>query len=206
MITISGTLKICDFGLARGVAGRYYSTENLTRYVATRWYRAPELMLSHTPYSKGIDMWAVGCILAEFYGRRPLFQGSDETEQVFEILKVLGTPPPQVMSYYGSRTPWDPRIPSKPRYRPLSWNKVYPYASFVAHNLMSQLLCWDPRKRLTVEECLAHPFVKRVRNVNEECRSREVFNSTWEWTKTTAPDLKRLLYDEVEKFKREKGF
>jgi mitogen-activated protein kinase 7 len=68
-------LKICDFGLARGLSG---STEGfMTEYVATRWYRAPEIMLSFKSYTKAIDMWSVGCIFAELLGNKPLFKGRD---------------------------------------------------------------------------------------------------------------------------------
>jgi mitogen-activated protein kinase 7 len=71
-------LKICDFGLARGVLQSPQQNGGfLTEYVATRWYRAPELMLSFRSYSKAIDMWSVGCILAELIGGQPLFRGRD---------------------------------------------------------------------------------------------------------------------------------
>jgi mitogen-activated protein kinase 7 len=73
-------LKICDFGLARGVLPPPEQNGGfLTEYVATRWYRAPEVMLSFRSYSKAIDMWSVGCILAELLGGTPLFKGRDCT-------------------------------------------------------------------------------------------------------------------------------
>lgn len=81
LCTITGEIKICDFGLARGISPTFSLsggvTNHITNYVATRWYRAPELILSHKKYSKAVDMWAVGCILAEFYGRKPVFMGND---------------------------------------------------------------------------------------------------------------------------------
>ena len=71
-------LKICDFGLARGISEKVLVKENLmTEYVATRWYRAPEIMLSYKSYTKAIDIWSVGCIFAELLTRQPLFKGRD---------------------------------------------------------------------------------------------------------------------------------
>ena len=67
-------LKICDFGLARAL-GNADQSSFLTEYVATRWYRAPEVLLSWCRYTKALDMWSVGCIVAELLGRRPIFPG-----------------------------------------------------------------------------------------------------------------------------------
>lgn len=71
-------LKICDFGLARGYSSiPEKNTGFLTEYVATRWYRAPEIMLSFQSYTKAIDVWSIGCILAELLGGKPIFKGKD---------------------------------------------------------------------------------------------------------------------------------
>jgi mitogen-activated protein kinase 7 len=83
-------LKICDFGLARGLSDS--SSGFMTEYVATRWYRAPEIMLSFKSYTKAIDMWSVGCIFAELLGGKPLFKGRDYVDQLNQILNILGTP------------------------------------------------------------------------------------------------------------------
>ena len=81
-------MKIADFGLAREIRSRPPYTD----YVSTRWYRAPEVLLRSTNYSSPIDMWAVGCIMAELYTLRPLFPGSSEVDEIFKICAVLGTP------------------------------------------------------------------------------------------------------------------
>ena len=71
-------LKICDFGLARAdLPNLKYRATAMTDYVATRWYRAPEILLSFKKYSASVDVWSIGCILAEILGRRPLFPGKD---------------------------------------------------------------------------------------------------------------------------------
>lgn len=92
-------LKICDLGLARGYEDE---EEQKTEYVVTRWYRAPEVILNASQYSKAIDIWSVGCILAELLGRTPLFPGEDFLDQVQRIISVLGTPNFEDMKYIGN--------------------------------------------------------------------------------------------------------
>ena len=82
-------LKICDFGLARGYED---TTTTLTEYVVTRWYRAPEVILSWKKYTAAIDVWSVGCILAELIIRKPLLPATSEEEQLNMITKLLGNP------------------------------------------------------------------------------------------------------------------
>lgn len=86
-------LKICDFGLARVDDEANNELFHMSSYVATRWYRAPEIILYNQPYSKAVDMWSVGCILAELLGRVPIFAGKDTMHQLCLILSTLGTPP-----------------------------------------------------------------------------------------------------------------
>lgn len=82
---------ICDFGLSRGVAADDEPTE-LTSYVVTRWYRAPELLGGCKSYDAAVDMWSVGCILAEILGRRPLFPGKNYNHQLQVIVSIIGSP------------------------------------------------------------------------------------------------------------------
>uniref|UniRef100_A0A8C3WG24 Cyclin-dependent kinase 20 n=1 Tax=Catagonus wagneri TaxID=51154 RepID=A0A8C3WG24_9CETA len=94
LISASGQLKIVDFGLARVFSpdgSRLY-----TRQVATRWYRAPELLYGARQYDQGVDLWAVGCILGELLNGSPLFPGENDIEQLCCVLRILGTPSPQV--------------------------------------------------------------------------------------------------------------
>lgn len=81
-------VKIADFGLVREIRSRPPYTD----YVSTRWYRAPEVLLHSTTYSSPIDLWAVGCIAAEIYTYRPLFPGNTETDQLYKICAIMGTP------------------------------------------------------------------------------------------------------------------
>lgn len=85
-------LQICDFGLARVADPEHDHTGFLTEYVATRWYRAPEIMLNSKGYTQSIDIWSVGCILAEMLSNRPIFPGKHYLDQLNHILGVLGSP------------------------------------------------------------------------------------------------------------------
>ncbi|VAI40172.1 unnamed protein product [Triticum turgidum subsp. durum] len=88
LLVTNGIVKIADFGLAREVC----SSPPYTDYVSTRWYRAPEVLLQASAYTPSIDMWAIGAILAELFTLSPLFPGETETDQVYKICAVLGTP------------------------------------------------------------------------------------------------------------------
>ncbi|CCK71494.1 mitogen-activated protein kinase SMK1 KNAG_0H00790 [Huiozyma naganishii CBS 8797] len=211
LCTLNGCLKICDFGLARGIHAEYFaaghsSFQNITNYVATRWYRAPELILSNKMYTKAIDMWSIGCILAEFYLRKPIFMGRDSLHQIHEIMKILGTPPKDVLIAYGSlksinmlNTP-GPGAPAKP------WGSIFPQASAEAHDLLGHLLTWKVSPRFTVEQCLEHPFVMDVRQPTEEpACPLGPFDFSYENNLRSMRDLREYLIDEVVKFRQETG-
>lgn len=90
-------VKVCDFGLARTASQAQNDLNNgtqpvLTDYVATRWYRAPEILLGSTSYTYGVDIWAVGCILGELLNGKPIFPGSSTMNQLDRILEVTGRP------------------------------------------------------------------------------------------------------------------
>nr|XP_037272912.1 sporulation protein kinase pit1-like [Rhipicephalus microplus] len=136
-------VKIADFGLAREIR----SQPPYTDYVSTRWYRAPEVLLRSTTYSSPIDLWAVGCIIAELYTLQPLFPGRNEVDQLFRICAVLGTPdqrewPEGHQLAAALQLRW-PHFPQG------SLAAVVPTASREAHVLMRDLLRWNPARRPT---------------------------------------------------------
>jgi protein kinase len=147
----SGTvLKIADFGLAREIRSRPPYTE----YVSTRWYRAPEIAFRHEFYNSPVDIWAVGCIMAELFNQKPLFQGTSETDQVFRICSVLGTPGPsnwpdgvRLATRLGIRLPQTPASP-------LAMH--VPSASPEAIDLLKELLQLDPVRRISAVQALQH--------------------------------------------------
>jgi protein kinase len=147
-------LKIADYGLAREIRSRPPYTE----YISTRWYRAPEIVLRHDAYNSPVDIWAAGAIMAELFTLRPLFQGTSETDQLFRICSVLGTPNSTVW-------PEGVRLANRlgirlPQVSPTSLATLIPKASPEAIDLMVQMLRFDPSKRPSAAQALQHPFFK----------------------------------------------
>ena len=146
-------LKIADFGLAREIR----SVPPYTEYVSTRYYRAPECILKSTNYNSPIDIWGLGCIMAEMYTHpQPLFCGSNEKEVLFKICSVLGTP---------THDTWNNGIRQAniigkkfPTCSGTDLEKVIPDDSPEAIDLMKQMIQWDPNKRATAKKLLKHPF------------------------------------------------
>ncbi|XP_037554815.1 serine/threonine-protein kinase ICK isoform X1 [Dermacentor silvarum] len=146
-------VKIADFGLAREIR----SQPPYTDYVSTRWYRAPEVLLRSTTYSSPIDLWAVGCIIAELYTLQPLFPGRNEVDQLFRICAVLGTPdqrewPEGHQLAAALQLRW-PHFPQG------SLAAVVPSASREALVLMRDLLRWNPARRPTALLALRYPYL-----------------------------------------------
>ena len=146
-------LKIADFGLAREIR----SIPPYTEYVSTRYYRAPECILKSTNYNSPIDIWGLGCIMAEMYTHpQPLFCGSNEKEVLFRICSILGTPTHDI---------WNDGIRQAniigmkfPTCQGTDLEKVIPEASSEAIDLMKLMIQWDPNKRATAKNLLNHPF------------------------------------------------
>ena len=152
-ILISGDqVKLADFGLARDIN----SEPPFTDYVATRWYRSPEVILNSKVYSSPIDIFALGAIIAELYTGVPLFPGKEASDQMNKICEVLGTP---------SQSDWNEgydlanQIHFKfPQYRGKKLKNVIHRASDLAINLLEMMLCFNPSKRPSAVKCLQHPF------------------------------------------------
>ena len=160
----TGELRICDFGLARGIEEGVDGADlTLTNYVATRWYRPPEILLYRPSYGKPIDMWSIGCIFAEMLGRKVFLPGQSGFEQLHLILQKLGTPSEEIIETIPSSKSkiYLRRLPHYPAY-PLS--KRFPHASPLACDLLGKLLAFDPAQRITVEEALAHPYLSGLHN------------------------------------------
>jgi len=148
-------IKICDFGLARGLDFTEDPTMS-TNYVVTRWYRAPELLLNHKTVSKAIDMWSVGCIMAELLGKGVLFKGSSPINQVEKIIQVLGSQ--EIENVKGSPQGLE-FLSGLPKYKQQSLHKLFPNASADAIDLLEGLLQFNPEKRISAIEALRHPFL-----------------------------------------------
>ncbi|NWH77244.1 MK15 kinase, partial [Piaya cayana] len=163
-------VKLCDFGLARSLsqANEEQGDPALTEYVATRWYRAPEILLSSRSYTKGVDMWSIGCILGEMLLGKPLFPGTSTVNQLEQILRVIPTPSPEDVLALQSdyRASVINRICSRQQ---VTFEEILPSSTpLPALDLLKKLLVFNPDKRLTAEEALQHPYVRRF-----HCPARE---------------------------------
>ena len=155
------SLRMCDFGLARESDASLSAA--LTEYVVTRWYRAPEVLLSGGRYTSTIDVWSVGCILAELLLRRPLFMGNNYLHQLQCITETLGSPTEEDLHFVRAaaarnfmlRLPHCDGVPFEVLFSMVGDSPVV--------DLLRRMLMFDPDKRATVKECLAHPFLARVR-------------------------------------------
>nr|GMC66181.1 mitogen-activated protein kinase 7 [Ipomoea batatas]GMC71933.1 mitogen-activated protein kinase 7 [Ipomoea batatas]GMD54254.1 mitogen-activated protein kinase 7 [Ipomoea batatas]GME13814.1 mitogen-activated protein kinase 7 [Ipomoea batatas] len=155
LVNANCDLKICDFGLARTTRD---NGQFMTEYVVTRWYRAPELLLSCDNYGTSIDVWSVGCIFAEILGRKPLFQGSECLNQLKLIINVLGTQPEADLRFIDNSKA-KKFIRSLPFSRGIHFSSLFPQADPLALDLLQQMLVFDPSKRITVAEALHHPYL-----------------------------------------------
>ncbi|XP_077676617.1 mitogen-activated protein kinase 7 [Eretmochelys imbricata] len=193
-------LKIGDFGMARGLCTKpdeykYFMTE----YVATRWYRAPELMLSLHEYTQAIDMWSVGCIFAEMLGRKQLFPGKNYIHQLQLIMTVLGTPSAKVIHAIGADRV-RAYIQSLPSRQPVPWENLYQQADRSALALLAKMLHFDPRERIAVAEALKHPFVAKYHDPDDEPDCVPAFDFDFDKQVLTKERIKEAIVAEIRDF------
>ncbi len=190
-------LKIGDFGMARGLCSSAEEHATfMTEYVATRWYRAPELMLSLSEYTFAIDIWSVGCIFAEMLARRQLFPGKNYLNQLQLILSVVGTPSEEYVKNVGSERV-KAYLQSLPPRKPVELSVLFPNASSLALDLLRRMLQLDPKKRLSSEDGLAHRYLGQYHDVKDEPVCRPPFDFTFEKELVSKEDLTKAIIDEI---------
>jgi len=192
LLNASCDLKICDFGLARTSTERNFMTE----YVVTRWYRAPELLLSCEHYTAAIDIWSVGCILAELLGRRPLFPGKDYVDQLKLIVKTLGPPPEEDLTFISSHKA-RAYIRALPPVERVDFSKKFPDADPLAIDLMERMLEFDPRKRINVEDALKHPWLAQLHDEAAEPSAPAPFEFDFEDAQLDEQAVRDLVWEEM---------
>ncbi|KAK6773562.1 hypothetical protein RDI58_028800 [Solanum bulbocastanum] len=192
-------LKICDFGLARVSFNDVPSAIFWTDYVATRWYRAPELCGSFfSKYTPAIDIWSIGCIFAELLSGKPLFPGKNVVHQLDLITDLLGTPPPETVAKIRNEKARR-YLSSMRKKQPVGFAKKFPNADPLALRLLERLLAFDPKDRPSAEEGLEDPYFHGLSNADREpCRppiSKLEFE--FEKRKLAKDDVRELIYREI---------
>ena len=168
----------------------------MTEYVVTRWYRAPELLLNSTDYTAAIDVWSVGCIFMELMNRKPLFPGKDHVHQMRLLTELLGTPNESDLGFVRNEDArrYIKQLNPHPRQQ---LAQVFPHVHPLAIDLVDKMLTFDPSKRITVEEALAHPYLERLHDVADEPICPMPFSFEFEQQALGEEEMKEMIYREA---------
>ncbi|KAJ5265222.1 uncharacterized protein N7525_007426 [Penicillium rubens] len=188
-------LKICDFGLARE------QDAQMTGYVATRYYRAPEIMLTWQNYNYAVDMWSVGCILAEMIIGKVLFPGRNHVHHFILITELLEKPSEEVMKRVYSKSTLE-FVDSLPKKESFGLTSILGDADPQAIDLVEKMLNVDPHGRITTADAIKHPYVVTYQDSDDE----PVCVSQLDWSfldpKLSADEWKSTMYFEVLNYHR----
>jgi len=184
------TMKLADLGSCRGI----YSRQPYTEYISTRWYRAPECLLTDGYYSYKMDMFASGCVWFEVMALFPLFPGQNEMDQLVKIHNVLGTPSSDLIARKfktnGTHNPSDFNEPVKGT----GLERLCPHASTEFFELLYKLLKYDPDERILARQALKDPYFRDLRETDRRQEQQEVLKNENNFNQTTVPeqeDIKR---------------
>lgn len=207
------TLKILDFGLARNNTGIL-----MTPYVVTRYYRAPEIILG-LPYKENVDIWSVGCIIAEVLRGSILFRGSDHIDQWNKILRELGSPPDSLVQKLAPGVQLF--MHTLPHYCGKTFEQLFPDELFQYHNngsegsalkileardLLQKMLTIDPDERISVDEALNHSYVSHW-YIQDEVHAppSQSYDLSLDDELHTIDEWKQLIYAEILSHRNESG-
>lgn len=207
LVNANCDLAVCDFGLARGFDEDGLSP--MTEYVVTRWYRAPELLCEANHYGKPVDVWSVGCIFAELLTHEAFFQGENPQRQLEVIVSKLGCPERSRLDFVKSKAALERVLKYEHRKPPpfealfVKVGKLNP----LALDLISSMLLFLPDDRVTVEEALAHPYLKDFHGQMEEPECESLFDFDFErsdsplYTDLSREEVQALMYSEMLHFR-----
>ena len=152
------TLKLCDFGCAKHLV----KTESNIAYICSRFYRPPELVVGATRYTTQVDVWSMGCVIAELVINKPIFQGKSATDQLLEIMKVLGTPTNEQLKAMNGKNINASKLP---KINQMPWKEFFKGKTndelFI--DLVEKLLVYEPMKRLSPYQALLHPYFDELK-------------------------------------------
>jgi len=193
VLNTSCELKICDFGLARART----DAGEMTQYVVTRWYRAPELLIGCEEYTSAIDVWSTGCILAELLLGKPLFEGRDYMHQLRLIIGTLGTPSGEDLRFIK-----DPKILEYIRRLPptkgIKFSSLLPQANPLAVEVLECMLVFHPSRRCTMADAMAHPYFAAYHKKENAVRADQPFDQDFSSERCDEKGLRELLMEEIQ--------
>ncbi|XVF85354.1 hypothetical protein PTKIN_Ptkin17bG0111100 [Pterospermum kingtungense] len=192
-------LKLCDFGLARVSFTDVPSAIFWTDYVATRWYRAPELCGSfYSKYTPAVDIWSVGCIFAELLTGKPLFPGKNVVDQLDLVTDLLGTPSDETIARIRNEKARK-YLNSMRKKKPIPFSKKFPNVDPLALKLLERLIAFDPNDRPSAEKALTDPYFEGLANVDNEPSMKPIskFEFEFERRKLAEDDVRELIYREI---------
>lgn len=197
-------VKLCDFGLARSVADtETRSQQVMTDYVATRWYRAPEILLGSNKYTKGVDMWSIGCILAELLIGQPLFPGESTMNQLEKIINVCGDPTKdkETKKAIGSQF-FETMLES------VNKDDIKGFSQFEnvdddAQDLLKKLLIFNPDHRLSAKEALEHKYFSQFYTGEEQVLTSPIQIPIDDNKRLTIGEYRKNLYRKIIQRKKE---
>uniref|UniRef100_A0A3Q1H7G8 mitogen-activated protein kinase n=1 Tax=Anabas testudineus TaxID=64144 RepID=A0A3Q1H7G8_ANATE len=184
--------QILDFGLAR------QTESEMTGYVVTRWYRAPEIIFNWMHYSQTVDVWSAACILAEMITGQVLFPGHDSIDQLKKILNMTGTPNPSLVQKMQSKDA-QVYVQGLPPQKKKNFREVFPSMDKNAVNLLEGMLLLDPEKRLTAKQGLSHPFLAEYHDPESEPDSKP-YDDSFENLELDVGEWKSLIHMEIMTF------
>ncbi len=208
-------LVICDFGMARNMYSLSGDAEAMTEYVVSRWYRAPEVLLARPKYDEKIDVWSVGCILAELLLRKPIFPGRNLVEQIDLIFALLGTPSEEQLGHVCSTEAFQflksraskvhaSTSGASSNKGQSTFEERFPNVDADALDLLKKMLCFDPQSRISVTEALGHPYLSIYHDEADEPVAGTLFDFVdFDLSTLTVSALREALYAEMTEFKAE---
>lgn len=187
------TVKLCDFGSAKALV----EGEPNVAYICSRYYRAPELIFGAQYYTSSIDVWSVGCIMAEMVLLSPIFAGQNSMDQIVEIIKVLGSPTMEQMHMM------NPAYTSFnfPHIRPNSWERIFakykrPLPDLI--DLVDECVKYETEERIPAVHALVHPYFASLASPDLQVPYGEVPSNLFAFTRTET-----MLLPELEEKMRE---
>jgi serine/threonine protein kinase len=191
ILLMDDQLKLADFGSCRGV----YSKQPYTEYISTRWYRAPECLLTDGYYSYKMDLWGTGCVWFEILSLFPLFPGTNELDQIQKIHNVLGTPPQDLLAkFQRNASHMDFNFPPK---EGSGIARLIPHVSQECQELILRLLAYNPEERLSARQALKSGYMRDLREADKREDGKERQRAPEDTESSQAPpDTDRRMSDD----------